>query len=231
MIITPKVVREIGVIFNSSINGPYIKYSEYPKEEFETLFARFKEAQFSYTCTEHELKDVIELHVKIRFSSWMSELRRGIFKKYPTVGERYAHAPENVPPRIWRQMVDKWMDEGWKKTSTINKRNRTKSKLIHTTGSIPMAKHRKEMQQIGIELSPLDLFKMFHVRKNGIWASNKAKEMHVYLEKEVKKLKRLMKLVLGKSAQESSQKDIGLTKEDDDGYEDDEVEANNSETE
>ena len=32
-------------------------------------------------------------------------------------------------------------------------------------------------QQIGIELSPLDLF--VHVRKNGIWASNKAKEMHV----------------------------------------------------
>ncbi|XP_024042615.1 uncharacterized protein LOC102629497 [Citrus sinensis] len=182
MIITLKVVREIGVIFNSSINGPYIKYSEYPKEEFETLFARFKEAQFSYICTEHELKDVIELHVKIRFSSWMSELRRGIFKKYPTVGERYAHAPENVPPRIWRQMVDKWMDEGWKKTSTINKRNRTKSKLIHTTSSIPMAKHRKEMQQIGIELSPLDLFKMFHVRKNGIWASNKAKEMHEIVE-------------------------------------------------
>ncbi|KAL9463346.1 hypothetical protein AB3S75_001203 [Citrus x aurantiifolia] len=46
----------------------------------------------------------------------MSELRRGIFKKYPTVGEHYAHAPENVPPRILRQMVDKWMDEGWKET-------------------------------------------------------------------------------------------------------------------
>ncbi|KAK9229858.1 hypothetical protein WN944_022824 [Citrus x changshan-huyou] len=116
----------------------------------------------------------------------MSELRRGIFKKYPTVGERYAHAPENVPPRIWRQMVDKWMDEGWK-------------------------------QQIGIELSPLDLFKMFHVRKNGIWASNKAKEMHAS--------KARMCMVL------QVNEDIVLTKEDDDGYEDDEVEANNSETE
>ncbi|GAY62415.1 hypothetical protein CUMW_217600 [Citrus unshiu] len=50
------------------------------------------------------------------------------------------------------------------------------------------------------------------------------------LEKEVEKLKRLIKLVLGKSAQESSQKDIVLTEEDDDGYEDDEVDANDSET-
>ncbi|KAL9437173.1 hypothetical protein AB3S75_023089 [Citrus x aurantiifolia] len=112
----------------------------------------------------------------------MSELRRGIFKKYPSVGERYTHAPENVPPIIWRQMIDKWMDEGWKKTSTTIKRNRTKSKLIHATGSVPMAKHRKEMQQTGSELNPLDLFKLFHVRKNGIWASNKAKEMHETME-------------------------------------------------
>ena len=67
MIITLKVVREIGVIFNSSINGPYIKYSEYPKEEFETLFARFKEAQFCYTCTEQKLKDVVEIHMEIYF--------------------------------------------------------------------------------------------------------------------------------------------------------------------
>ncbi|XP_052288333.1 uncharacterized protein LOC112499286 [Citrus sinensis] len=154
-------------------------------------------------------------------------------------------------------------------------------------------------QQIGTELSPLDLFKLFHVRKNGIWASNKAKEMHetmesmrstigdqglpvdewkiyrevigepahghvigwgagikdkdVYgspsqggnkhrctdlekkvkdLEKEVKKLKKIVKLVLGKSStQASSQKDIVLTEEDENGDEDDQVEANDSEFE
>ena len=75
------------------------------------LFARFYEAQFSYTCTEQELKDAIELHVKIHFSDWMLELRRGIFKKYPSIREHYAHASENMPPIIWRHMVDKWIDE------------------------------------------------------------------------------------------------------------------------
>ncbi|KAK9183559.1 hypothetical protein WN944_026712 [Citrus x changshan-huyou] len=116
--------------------------------------------------------------MEIHFPDWMSELSRGIFKKYPSVGERYAHAPENVPP------VDKWMDEGWK------------FQLIHE-GDISTP-HNPHSNKYGIKLS--------------VCQGEQASKARMCMVLQVKE-------------------DIVLTGEDDDGYEDDEVEANDSETE
>nr|POE98667.1 hypothetical protein CFP56_67957 [Quercus suber] len=42
-------------------------------------------------------------------------------------------------------MVDKWMEGDWGDISLINKGNRNKSEIFSTTGSVPMAKYRYEM--------------------------------------------------------------------------------------
>ncbi|CAL8162438.1 unnamed protein product [Prunus armeniaca] len=75
----------------------------------------------------------------------------------------------------------------WDK-SKRNKSNRVKYTIVHTTSSIPMEKYRKyELDQTGIEPSPIDCFKKFHVSKpkNGgeeSWPSEKAKELFEKME-------------------------------------------------
>ncbi|CAL9012895.1 unnamed protein product [Prunus brigantina] len=72
--------------------------------------------------------------------------------------------------------------------SKRNKSNREKSTIVHTTGSVPMAKYQKdEFDRTGIEPSPIDCFKKFHISKgkNGEgenWPSEKAKELYEKME-------------------------------------------------
>ncbi|KAL5794535.1 hypothetical protein ACOSP7_003129 [Xanthoceras sorbifolium] len=79
-IVTLKVVREISTIFSQNIIGPWIRYTEYPEDEREILFAHFKEIKFAYTCTEEELKVAMLKTYSILFKDWMFLLRKPIFK-------------------------------------------------------------------------------------------------------------------------------------------------------
>ncbi|KAL5758261.1 hypothetical protein ACOSP7_020872 [Xanthoceras sorbifolium] len=167
-----KVVREISILFSQNIIGAWIRYIEYPEDERETLFARFKEIKFAYTCTEEELKATIN----------------SIFKKYPTKEARKAHPPDNVPVKVWEQMVDKWMDEDCQR----NKSNRECLKMHHTAGSVPNTKYKYEqVKTIGIEPSPIEYFKIFHMSKTKDgekeWASEYAEALHVCAKLEAKK--------------------------------------------
>ncbi|KAL5805068.1 hypothetical protein ACOSQ3_031868 [Xanthoceras sorbifolium] len=81
MIVTPEVVREIFILFSENIIGPWIRYTEYPEDEHEILFAHFKEIKFAYTCTEEELKAAMLKTCSILFKDWMFLLRKPIFKK------------------------------------------------------------------------------------------------------------------------------------------------------
>ena len=66
---------------------------------------------FAYACTEEELKEAVRKCVKSCYPDRMSELRNGMFEKHKSLGECYAHDPDCVPPTVWRQMVDKWMNK------------------------------------------------------------------------------------------------------------------------
>ncbi|KAL5773326.1 hypothetical protein ACOSQ2_013250 [Xanthoceras sorbifolium] len=76
-IITPQAVRQISIIFFQCLTGPWITFTEYPEEEFEILFARFKK---------------------------MFQLRLSVFKKYVSVKNRMVHCPDNIPPPILNEM-------------------------------------------------------------------------------------------------------------------------------
>lgn len=51
-----KAICEISVIFNNSVNEPYVKNSKYPREEFKTLFSRFKVYNFLIHVQNKSLK-------------------------------------------------------------------------------------------------------------------------------------------------------------------------------
>ncbi|KAK9210443.1 hypothetical protein WN944_002813 [Citrus x changshan-huyou] len=65
------------------------------------------------------------------------------------------------------------------KSSRTSALNCNKSfKVVHTTGSVELLKKKKELvEQNGNESSPID----FHVRNDGSWPSDSAKELHEVL--------------------------------------------------
>ncbi|KAL5855705.1 hypothetical protein ACOSQ4_005507 [Xanthoceras sorbifolium] len=186
-ILTPEVVREISIIFSQNITGPWITYTEYPKEERERLFARFKRIQFRYTCSEEDLKAAFLTTVSNLYRDWMCRLRKPVFKKYKSPKDRIAHPPNNVSAVVWKQMVDKWTDAKWQDKSKQNANNQSNVQMYHTTGSVPYAKYRYEqLRQNGVEPSPIECFKKFNMSKTKDggekWTSEKAKELHEKME-------------------------------------------------
>ncbi|KAL5787229.1 hypothetical protein ACOSP7_004178 [Xanthoceras sorbifolium] len=171
-------------------HGLEIIFTEHPEEEFEILFARFKEAQFTYTCSEDELKDAFYRVVKNGYSRWMFQLRLPVFNKYVSAEDSMAHCPDKIPPPVWNEMVRKWMKKGWQDKSKRNKDNSKAVDMYHTTGSIPMAKYKsEEMEKTGKEPSPIERFKKFHVRKHSIevWTHEKAKQLYVCITLQIYK--------------------------------------------
>ncbi|CAL8151915.1 unnamed protein product [Prunus armeniaca] len=154
-IITTGAVRTIGVLFYQAIDGAWPTFKTFPSTQMDLLYDRFNTTGYTHTCSEEEMREAFEQHIKLRYSDWMSALRNS-----PT----------------------------WQDKSKRNKSNRAKSTVVHTTGSVPMEKYRKdELDRTGIEPSPIDCFKKFHVSKpkNGgeeSWPSEKAKELFEKME-------------------------------------------------
>ncbi|KAK2641100.1 hypothetical protein Ddye_022863 [Dipteronia dyeriana] len=146
-IITTEAICNSSVLFKQSIKGPWVTYTEYPKEELDTLYARFK-SNFNYTCSEEVLRAAFNEHVRIRYPEWMSSIRQSVFKEFKTIAERYTNYPYHILVAAWSTMVDTWLSKKWKKVSETKKNRDTKDIVVHTPGSVPMAKYRKEEDNI-----------------------------------------------------------------------------------
>ncbi|KAI5324256.1 hypothetical protein L3X38_033329 [Prunus dulcis] len=187
-IITTGAVRTIGVLFYQAIDGAWPTFRTFPSTQMDLLYDRFNATGYTHTCSEEEMREAFEQHIKLRYSDWMSALRNSVFKKYKTTGDRYTHCPLGISQDVWSKLVDHWLQPTWQDKSKRNKSNRSKSTIVHTTGSVPMEKYRKdELHRTGIEPSPIDCFKKFHVSKpkNGgeeSWPSEKAKELFEKME-------------------------------------------------
>ncbi|KAL5818440.1 hypothetical protein ACOSQ4_022282 [Xanthoceras sorbifolium] len=84
-------------------------------------------------------------------------------------------------------MINIWLSTEWQDKSTRNESNHGSNAIVvHTSGSIPMAKYRKEeFDRIGNEPSPFEFFKkLYSYKKDGGWASNKAEQMHKKMESQ-----------------------------------------------
>ncbi|KAL5761833.1 hypothetical protein ACOSP7_018097 [Xanthoceras sorbifolium] len=97
-------------------------------------------------------------------------IRLLIFKKYVSVEDRMAHCPDNIPPPVWNEMVQKWMKKEWQNKNKRNKDNSKAVDMYHTTGSIPMAKYKSEEET-----------------NTEIWTHEKAKQLYVCITLQIYK--------------------------------------------
>ncbi|KAK3229380.1 hypothetical protein Dsin_001261 [Dipteronia sinensis] len=98
------------VFSKQSIKGPWLTYTEYPKEELDILYARFK-SNFNYTCSKEVLRAAFNEHVRIGYPEWMSSIRQSVFKEFKTTAERYTNGPDHIPVAAWSTMVDTWLSK------------------------------------------------------------------------------------------------------------------------
>ncbi|VVA38703.1 PREDICTED: LOC110750613 [Prunus dulcis] len=151
-IITTGAVRTIGVLFYQAIDGAWPTFRTFPSTQMDLLYDRFNATGYTHTCSEEEMREAFEQHIKLRHSDWMSALRNSVFKKYKTTGDRYTHCPLGISQDVWSKLVDHWLQPTWQDKSKRNKSNRSKSTIVHTTGSVPMEKYRKDEVKISIWL-------------------------------------------------------------------------------
>jgi hypothetical protein len=120
-IITTQVARSIYPLFKSELRGPFITWKEYPADQLDLLYKRWKNYNFKFTCPEEQVKAAFELHIQRRYNDWMSEIRNSVFKKHKSAAARYANNPSWLKPEIWTLMVDKWLGGKWQ-VSNLSKK-------------------------------------------------------------------------------------------------------------
>ncbi|KAL6276674.1 hypothetical protein ACE6H2_020275 [Prunus campanulata] len=119
-------------------------FKTFPSTQMDLLYDRFNATEYTHTCSEEEMRETFEEHIKLRYSDWMSSLRNSVLKKYKTTDDRYTHCPLGISQDVWSKLVDHWLQPTWQDKSKRNKSNRAKSTIVHTTGSVPMEKYRKD---------------------------------------------------------------------------------------
>ncbi|KAL0011924.1 hypothetical protein SO802_007032 [Lithocarpus litseifolius] len=146
--IEKKIPQEITIKFHQNITWHWITFSEYPKEQLNMLYELYKEAQFETDDLVLE-REVFDEHVKRRYPDWMWRLREQCVTNKIPQDEWYKHPPDDVTPTIWKEMCNKWNNRKWKEKSDRNKTNcKENQAIIATTGSVPMAKCRKELEKM-----------------------------------------------------------------------------------
>ncbi|KAK9991262.1 hypothetical protein SO802_026247 [Lithocarpus litseifolius] len=143
------------------------------------LYELYKEAQFETDDLVLE-REVFDEHVKRHYPDWMWHLReQNVTNKIPQ-DEWYKHPPDDVTPTIWKEMCNKWNNRKWKEKSDRNKTNGKENQaIIATTGSVPMAKRRKELEKNGCEPSLIECFRSMHMKKDGVtFASENAQKLY-----------------------------------------------------
>ncbi|KAL4632275.1 hypothetical protein ACB092_04G038000 [Castanea dentata] len=110
-IITPKASREITILFYQNLNGAWTTYSEYPKSEFETLYACYRAQHFKHKQPNEEVKkEFVEL-VKRCYSDWMFHIKNPIFNKYTEKKDRYRMVlPSFLHSFGKRWWINRWME-------------------------------------------------------------------------------------------------------------------------
>ncbi|XP_050372550.1 uncharacterized protein LOC126790376 isoform X2 [Argentina anserina] len=163
-IISTDAARSIWPLFRSELTGPYTTFKKCPQHYLDKLFKLFKNKNFKFDCNEGEVKHAFEAYIENNYKNWMSAIRNSVFRIHKTAAARYANNPSYVPPHNWTLMVDDWLKPTWQEMSDQNKLNRDKLNLVHTTGSVPMAKYiYAEIERTGVEPSPIEMFRRFHV--------------------------------------------------------------------
>lgn len=115
-IITTQAVRNIYPLFKSELDGPFIIWKQYPQDWLNTLYNRWKNYNFKFTCPEEQVKAAFELHIQRRYNDWMSEIRNSVFKKHKNAVAWYANNSSWLKPEIYGHW---WSMNGWEESGRL----------------------------------------------------------------------------------------------------------------
>ncbi|KAB1214835.1 hypothetical protein CJ030_MR5G018775 [Morella rubra] len=77
----------------------------------------------------------------------------------------------------WTHVCDLFASEEFQRRSAINKENRAKLKIVHTSGARSFQRARALLKNSkSDEISPALLYKKMHTNKDGMWTSEDAQE-------------------------------------------------------
>ncbi|KAM7482196.1 hypothetical protein LguiB_006779 [Lonicera macranthoides] len=102
-IITPQATRVIFPLFKQELTGPYTTWPRYKKhgKNLTRVYERWQECNFKFTCSEEDVKNAFEKHIKNRYPDWMSAIRNSIFKKHKIDAARYANCSKGIKRNVW----------------------------------------------------------------------------------------------------------------------------------
>ncbi|XP_030953586.1 uncharacterized protein LOC115976445 [Quercus lobata] len=103
------------------------------------------------------------------YSNYRDFLKTNWFKPY---GEATEEARANVPPGVerddWNCLVDLWTNKDYMDMCLINKNNRSKNDIVHTSGSKSFQQRSaEEKEKTGHDPTRVQLFDVTHVQPNG----------------------------------------------------------------
>ncbi|KAK7836342.1 hypothetical protein CFP56_022729 [Quercus suber] len=103
------------------------------------------------------------------YSNYRDFLKTNWFKPY---GEATEEARANVPPGVerddWNCLVDLWTNKDYMDMCLINKNNRSKNDIVHTSGSKSFQQRSaEEKEKTGDDPTRVQLFDITHVQRNG----------------------------------------------------------------
>ncbi|KAB1213476.1 hypothetical protein CJ030_MR5G003454 [Morella rubra] len=91
--------------------------------------------------------------------------------------EALEHPYPDMNKEEWTRVCDLFASEEFQRRSAINKENRAKLKIVHTSGARSFQRMRALLKNPeSDEISPALLYKKMHTNKDGMWTSEDARE-------------------------------------------------------
>ncbi|KAB1226520.1 hypothetical protein CJ030_MR1G018147 [Morella rubra] len=106
--------------------------------------------------------------------------RNRMFQHYSVFNskeEALEHPYPDMNKEEWTRVCDLFASEEFQRRSAINKENRAKLKIVHTSGARSFQRARALLKNPeSDEISPALLYKKTHTNKDGMWTSEDARE-------------------------------------------------------
>ncbi|MQM15288.1 hypothetical protein Taro_048232 [Colocasia esculenta] len=114
------------------------------------------------------LRDFVMKDLDQKWRSWKYDLRTKFFTPYQKVQQHFACSDTRVVEDQWKNLVQIWSSEEFKKRSETNKQNKSKHTFFHCAGSKSFANiYHEEFLKTGVTLDRGDLFIRTRMKKAG----------------------------------------------------------------
>ncbi|XP_038698202.1 uncharacterized protein LOC119995819 [Tripterygium wilfordii] len=154
------------------------------KAKWKEIDEAIKEKICDLTLKRFEVEDtpvirkVIKSMANASYHNWRARLHQH-YKIYKTIEERLANPPKNVSIQQWKTVMDYFGSDKFLKISQRNLENRKSHETPHVAGrkSFKSVSFDNRDMETGKKPNMQELWKLTHMRSNGSWVNDKAKQV------------------------------------------------------